>query len=280
MDIIGPILLITLPPIGFAIGLWAMVRWQDRLIFHPFREAFPVPPEILAHREEIRLITEDEVSLSAWFFPPPDPEAPVIVYFHGNTGNLTTAAETIRHLLTLDAGILALDYRGYGLSEGAPSEEGLARDARAAWSWLIEEKSIPPQRIVLYGRSLGAAVAIRLAAETATNARAVIMESGFSDIVTLAEQFYPLFPRQCARFSFPSIDYVGKRQMPLLVAHSNGETYIPVEHARTLLAAAQAPCHFFALQGGHARGWMDSWPTYGQAFREFIYHPTNYRRSN
>ena len=280
MDHVIPIFILFGPPVLFGLVLWAMVRWQRHLIFHPRRTILPLPPVVEETRQEVGILTADGLLLSAWFFPPPDPEAPVILYFHGNTGNLTTGGETFRHLLTLDAGILGVDYRGYGESEGIPSEEGLAMDARAAWDWLVGEAGIHPRRIVLYGRSLGSAVAVRLAAETATGARGLIMESGFADIYTLGAELYPFMPESCARYRFPSREWVAKREVPLLIAHSEQESYIKIHHAHALQAAARPPCHLVVLKGGHEHGWRESWDFYGSVLRAFIHHPESYRRTN
>ncbi|MCC5788752.1 MAG: alpha/beta hydrolase [Opitutales bacterium] len=269
---IAAVVILTLPPILVVGLLWWIYHNQARLLFAPRKKREPIA-EPLGKEGQIFFIPSTEgIRLEAWYFPPPSEKDPVFLFCHGNTGNLTWYQKTIEHLRALGAGILVFDYRGYGNSTGQPSEEGLAQDATAAWQWLTGPGKIDPQRVILYGRSLGAAVVARLSAGEGSAAGGVIMESGFSHLDAMREHLYPFFPGSLAHFTLDSRPWVGKRHCPLLLAHSTQETYIPFTQAKELFARAREPKTLHRLRGSHARGWQESWPEYQHVLRDFARH--------
>ena len=267
------LVVLLLPVLLTAVAVVWVYHNQSSLLFIPSKTTLPPIPEIQDRGKLIRMETQDHLQLEGWYCEPPRPKAPVILFFHGNSGNLTTHQITDQRLLTLDCGLLLIDYRGYGNSEGIPSEEGLHRDATAAWKWLRETAQIPASHIVLHGRSLGASVAARLAATEAVDCRALIMESGFSSLDDMRETLYPFFPASLSHYSFCSLEWVALRHCPLLIAHSPQENYIPFAQAEKLFHAARPPKRLFRLTGGHGRGWEESWPDYGPVLKNFAHSP-------
>ncbi len=170
--------------------------------------------------------------------------------------------------------MLILDYRGYGRSEGRPSEAGLARDARAGWRWLREEAGSAPEEIVLFGRSLGAAVAAELAeAREAEGERpaAVILESPFRSVPELAQRVYPFLPaRWLARFSHDTESHVRGVTAPLLVIHSRDDEIIPFAEGEAVYSAAREPKRLLEIRGGHNTGFLDSEPDYSEGIDAFL----------
>ncbi|MDD5658106.1 MAG: alpha/beta fold hydrolase, partial [Elusimicrobia bacterium] len=166
---------LALALLAAAVGLplaWAGWGWLERrLIFFPDREFSIIPATFGLAHEEVSLTARDGARLHGWFLPEGSEPAPlagrglVLLYCHGNAGNISSRMHKVAMLHRLGAGVLLFDYRGYGKSEGRPSEAGTYRDAEAAWRWLVEAKGFAPERVVLYGESLGNAVAV----ETALN---------------------------------------------------------------------------------------------------------------
>ncbi|MCH8474868.1 MAG: alpha/beta hydrolase [Opitutales bacterium] len=275
---LAAVIILALPPILVAGTLWWIYHHQTHLLFAPRKSREPVSPTLRKEGKTFFIPSTQGIRLEAWYFPPPSREDPVFLFCHGNTGNLTWYQQTIEQIRRLDAGILVFDYRGYGNSSGQPSEEGLSQDAAAAWHWLTGPGHIDPQRILLYGRSLGAAVVAQLSAREGSSAAGVIMESGFSHLDAMREHLYPFFPASLAHFTLDSRPWLAKRHCPLLLAHSSQETYIPFSQAEELYARAREPKALYQLRGNHARGWEESWPEYRQVLHDFARQNTRPRK--
>ena len=204
----------------------------------------------------------------AWFIPAAQ-SGPTLLFFHGNAGNISHRLDSIRIFHTLGLNVLIFDYRGYGRSSGKPSEQGVYRDAETAWHYLTEAREIDPDRIILFGRSLGSAVAAWLA--TRTRSGAVILESPFTSVPDLAAKLYPLAPvRLLARLEFNTLAAAQAIHSPLLVMHSRQDEIIPFSHGRAVYGAARAPKRFVELSGGHNDGFIVSGDAYAQSLRAFI----------
>jgi fermentation-respiration switch protein FrsA (DUF1100 family) len=199
-------------------------------------------------KEDVWFETADRVKLHAWYCPVENPVA-VVLFSHGNGGNLTHRAERLR-LLTRRLGVtvLAFDYRGYGRSEGDPSEAGLYADARAARKFLAAKAGVPESAIVLYGQSLGGAVAVDLAA--ADGARGLILESSFTKLADVANRKFPLTPPgKILKNQFASIEKLPAYRGPLLVLHGEQDSLVPIAQGKALYAAANGPKSFVAIPG-------------------------------
>ena len=165
---------------------------ENFLLYHPYREIEVTPGNYGVAYENVSFNAADGVRLHGWYVAPKEPDGPVLLWAHGNAGNLSHRAENIALIQKeLGAGVFIFDYRGFGKSEGRPGEEGLYADGRAAYAWLIER--VPPGRVFLFGRSLGAAVVVKLAAE-GKKARGLILESPFESTLVMGKKMFPFLP--------------------------------------------------------------------------------------
>lgn len=193
----------------------------------------------------------DGTQLHGWYVPHDRPRA-VILFCHGNAGNVTHRARALRALHDwVGASVLVFDYRGYGKSKGAPSEEGVLADARAARAWLARRAGIDENEIVLLGRSLGGGVAVDLAA--ADGARALVLESTFTSLPDVAAAAYPLLPvRMLMQTRLDSASKIGNYHGPLLESHGDADKVVPYKLGRRLFQAANEPKQFLTIRrGGH-----------------------------
>jgi pimeloyl-ACP methyl ester carboxylesterase len=178
-----------------------------------------------------------------------------VLFLHGNAGNISHRLDSVQMFHRLGYSTLIFDYRGYGNSAGAPSEEGTYRDAEAAWGYLTGQQHIPACRIVLFGESLGGAVAAWLAARQKPGA--LVIASGFTSVPDLGQHIYPYLPvRWLARIHYDTRVYLRAVAVPVLVAHSPDDDMIPYEHGRVLFTTAKPPKQFLELAGGHNDGFI------------------------
>jgi len=251
-------------------GLLAwLVSNENSLVYFP--EPGPVPLPTGLPVNPVALTTPEGVHLAAWSIVPPVETARWILVFHGNAGNLGTPGrpEHDRQLHDLGFGVFALDYRGYGDSDGTPSESGLYIDARTAYDYLTSVRGVRPERIVIYGHSLGAAVAIELA--TRVPAGGLIVEGAFTSAPDRGAEVYPFVPvRLIARNRFPSLERVPRLRMPLLVVHGRDDQTIPIAHGRRLFAAAPQPKFFLEVAGGHDDAYTIGAREYEEGIRRFV----------
>ncbi|MEO8089054.1 MAG: alpha/beta hydrolase [Gemmatimonadales bacterium] len=247
--------------IGVALGLYLgilVLLWvfESRLVYFPGpqRTLMAPPARLGLPVERVEIPTEDGVKLVAWAMPAgADSTGLWLLICHGNAGNLSEFDRPVHYagLLGLGLSLLAFDYRGYGESGGAPSEQGLYRDADAAYRYLREERGVQADRIVLFGHSLGSAVAIDLASRVPV--AGLIVEGALTSAVDRGQELYPYIPvRRLARSRFASIDKVSRITVPKLFLHAASDDVIPHAHGRRLFEAAPPPKTFVDLEGGHA----------------------------
>jgi fermentation-respiration switch protein FrsA (DUF1100 family) len=173
-----------------------------------------------------------------------------ILYLHGNAGNIANRRDALERLVTLPASVFIVDWRGYGKSEGSPSEDGLYRDARAAWRYLTQEKHEPPGRIILLGESLGNAPAILLATEQ--NPAGLIVQAAFSSLPDMARHLYPFVPRFLVRTRMDNLARINRVRCSTLFVHSETDEVVPYEQGKKLFDAAPEPKQFYTVEGaGH-----------------------------
>jgi uncharacterized protein len=244
-----------------AILLWFRVN-EDSLIFHPERGNL-VPPAAWLDLESRDVALRDggskgtgAATLMARVIPPPTKvpaeAAAWILYFHGAGGNVGTLGynEAWAKFRRMGLGVLAVDYRGFGQSSGEPSEAGLYQDADASYAYLVDVLHVSPLRIVIYGYSLGSAVAIDLA--TRVPAAGLIVEGAFISIPARGAEMYPYLPvKWLARNRFASVDKIAHVRMPKLFIHARHDTYVPISHGRVLFELARPPKFFQDVAGGH-----------------------------
>lgn len=212
---------------------------QRSLLFQPADDAESPAAMGVAEMRTVTVRTADGLDLLAWYGAPRQPDAPVIAYFHGNAGTIAQRAFKARLFLDAGYGVLLMEYRGYGGNPGRPSEAGLYEDGRAALRWL-ESQGVPPQRLIVYGESLGTGVAVQLAVEA--RPAALILEAPYTSIPDVAAGLYPLVPvRLLARDRFDSLAKIADLQAPLLVVHGHSDQVVPFSLGKRLFEAAPQP---------------------------------------
>jgi fermentation-respiration switch protein FrsA (DUF1100 family) len=246
--------------------------YQPKLVFHPHSEIEATPALISLDYEELTLTTSDGIAVNAWWVPHPAARASVL-FLHGNAGNISHRLDSIQIFHDLGLSVLIFDYRGYGKSTGTPSEQGTYIDAETAWDYLIEKKKIEQEQIIIFGRSLGGAVASWLAERHLP--AGFIMESSFSSIADIGKHYYPYLPTSLlARIKYPSIDRISNIRSPILIIHSKDDEIIPYSHSERLFTEAikekTAQKTLLEINGGHNEGFILSGKKYSDGLDKFI----------
>lgn len=255
-------------PLGWLLLNGWMYLQQPAMVFIPFDRPQQTPADWGLDYEEIWLLTADGVKLHGWYLPVPGARQ-VVLFLHGNAGNISHRRESLEIFHRLGLNVLIFDYRGYGNSEGRPSERGLYRDADAAWRWLVESRGFVGSEIVLFGRSLGGVVAAQLASRV--RPRKLIVESAFSSARDVARELFPLLSRLVLlRFEFDATSWIAQVRCPVLVIHSTEDEIIPFTLGEKLYQAANPPKRLLRLHGGHNDGFLLSQPAYQQVLGGFI----------
>jgi fermentation-respiration switch protein FrsA (DUF1100 family) len=259
------IVMVAVGYIGLALVLYFM---QPKFVYGPIRELPYTPAELGLPFEEVFFRTGDRLQLHGWFVPVPNADFTVL-YCHGNGGNMMYFLDTVNFLNGLGLNCFIFDYRGYGSSEGRPTENGTYLDVRAAYRWLTKKKGIVPQRIIIFGWSLGGSIAAYLASRV--KPRGLIIDSTFTSYADIGKKFYPYMPvRWFARFNYPTIEYVRKVSCPVLVIHSRDDEIVPFEFGLSLYEAANEPKQFVELFGGHNDTFMVSSDEYKKGWMNWL----------
>lgn len=241
---------------------------QKSVIFYPTKD-YAKPP-IGFNIEEIFIKTQDGQDLHAWWMDR-DADAGTVIFFHGNAGNLTDRSFRMDIFKRLNLNVLMIDYRGYGKSSGKIEKENdLYLDGEAAWMFLTEKKNIDPKNIIIWGRSVGGAVAVYLAQGRDINA--LVVESSFSSLSSVGERHFPFLPvEQILRFKFKSEDIIQNVKAPILFTHSREDDIIPFEEGKILYERASEPKEFLELpKGGHNTDLVLSYDEYIEGVSNFL----------
>jgi len=228
--------------------LLVLMLLENRMVYRPSTAAadwaVPPTPEI----EDVWLKAADGTKLHAWYCPQPGSDKAVL-YLHGNAGNLSHRGKSIVNVRdALKASVLIVDYPGYGKSEGAPSEKGCYQSADAAYAWLTQEKTIAPGKLLLFGASLGGAVAVDLASRK--EHRALILVKTFTSAPDVGATFYPWLPvRWVMRNRFDSAAKIKNVRTPVFIAHGSQDRIVPFALGKRLYEAANEPKTFVELEG-------------------------------
>jgi hypothetical protein len=225
--------------------LWIV---QRRLMYFPDGRV-PAPREVgLAGVETVRFPTADGLELAGWFVPAGADAKGTVLVFNGNAGNRAYRAPLAAALAARGLSVLLFDYRGYGGNAGAPTESGLAADARAARAYVADRPDVDAARLVYLGESLGTAVAVGLAAEQPP--AALILRSPFTSMADVGAYHYPILPvRLLLRDRFASRDTIARVRAPVLVIAGDRDDIVPLEHSRRLYDAAPSPKELVIIKG-------------------------------
>jgi fermentation-respiration switch protein FrsA (DUF1100 family) len=258
-----------------------MTVLEQHLIFFPSRypeglwDTAALVGDTGATIESCFFSAEDGVSLNAWWYRPPasaagEPTASmVLLWFHGNAGNLSQRADMLLRLGSLPVQVFIVDYRGYGRSVGRPSEQGLYRDASAAWRYLTTARGVPPAKLVVLGKSLGGAVAVDLAARVTP--AGLIVQSSFTSVPDMAAHHFPWVPRFLVRTRMDSLTKIARVRCPILCIHSPSDEIVPHALGRKLFEAAPQPKRFYEVPGAsHNDTYLVGGEAYLATLRRFV----------
>lgn len=225
-------------------------------LYFPDKEIRATPEQLGLPSQWVFFEAQDGVRLSAWYVPKEEARG-VILFFHGNGGNVSHYLQSVALFNRLGFSSFILDYRGYGKSGGTPSERGIYLDAEASWQYLVRSMDIPPDRIVVYGRSLGGAVAAWLARKHAP--RMLVLESAFTSLRDVAADLYPWAPtRLLVGDMYRTEAFLQEVRCPVLVIHSPDDEIVPYAHGLRLFERANPPKRFLEIRGRHNTGRYES----------------------
>jgi len=261
--------------------LWAL---QEKITFPAPRAALPDPVQALGYGERVGLRMQDGTRLVGWFLPPEDagrrrrtPEdhptsgdsrrppasSGALLWFYGNGETIAAIWPIIREFRPPNAALLVLDYPGYGGSSGRATEAGVYEAGDLAYDALLKHPDVDRQRIYVYGRSLGSAVATHVAATH--DVAGLILESPFTSARGMAARHYRIFPRFLVRLGLDNLDRIGRIRCPILIFHGTADMLVPITMGREVAAAAGGPVEFVMIEGS---GHNDTYDMGGKAYRE------------
>ncbi|MBL9128974.1 MAG: alpha/beta hydrolase [Verrucomicrobiales bacterium] len=259
--------------VGLPVAGWLFLRWfEQHNVYHPTRDWWSQPQTHHPSAETVRFRTADGLELSAWYLPaaPTSPHHRVAVLVsHGNGGNISHRGPLYALLRDLGVHVLAYDYRGYGQSQGKPSEQGTYADVEAAAGWL-RSRGFSNSNIVAWGESLGGGVSSEFA-HRHPDLRGLVLQSTYTSLLDLGSELFPFLPvRTVARYHYDTISKLPGIRVPVLVLHSREDTLIPFHHAERNFAAANAPKLFREVRGDHNDQPTVEPELFAKALREFL----------
>jgi fermentation-respiration switch protein FrsA (DUF1100 family) len=255
--------------LGLYLIVCALVAWkQGSLVWFPGPPPIQTPAMDGIAFDDLELKAVDGVAIHGWRLRTSGRALGAIVVCHGNAGNIAMRIPLARTFLEMGYDVVLFDYRGYGASSGAPTEEGTYLDAVAAWDW-AHAAGFEPGRIVAYGESLGGAVAIELAGRREVGA--LIVEDTFTSLADMGGRVYPWLPvRLILRIRYDSIRKIGKLEVPTLVIHSRADDLVPFDMGEQLFRAATGPKLFIETGGAHSGGGFTTRGEWRAAVRTFL----------
>lgn len=254
--------------LGGYIALLTLVSvFQSHLIYFPSKDMRFSPKNMGLEYENVKFLSHDNIELFGWYIPSKDANM-TLLYMHGNGGNISNRLDSIKIFNSLGLNIFIWDYRGYGYSGGSATEQNTYDDAMRAWEYLVNEKGLKAEDIIIFGRSLGGAIAANLASKV--KPKAVILESTMTSVKDMASDIYPFVPSPFIHFKYETIEYLKNINSPLLVIHSQNDDIIPFEHGEKIFELANEPKGFVKIRGSHNRGFLNSKEVYIWALAKFF----------
>lgn len=244
---------------------------ENRFIFFPEKEILETPADIGLAYEDLYLPTSDGIRINGWFVPFSGART-ILLWFHGNAGNLGHRVDQLRHIhRQLKLNVLMIDYQEYGRSKGVVTEEGTYQDALASYDYLVTRTDIDPKRIVVFGQSLGAAVAVELA--MLRKVSGLILEAPFTSIRDMARATLPWLPiGPLLTTRYDSLSKISRIEVPLLIIHGDRDEIVPYSQGQRLFQAAREPKTFYAIAGA---GHNDTYVVGGESYSEALVHFIN-----
>lgn len=234
----------------------ALVRYlEDKSVFLPTKEILATPEAIDLPFEDVYFTTQDYLKLHGWLVKNPRAQS-TLLFFHGNAGNIADRLEKVSMFYQMGLHVFIMDYRGYGRSQGDPTEEGIYKDALAAYDYLLSRTDINHEKIIGYGASLGGVVAVDLA--TKRKLAALIVDSSFPSAADISKTIYPFIPAFLLKTKMNSVDKVGAITVPKLFIHSLNDEIVSFRLGKQLFEAAAGPKEFLQITGGHNTNHIDS----------------------
>ena len=239
---------------------------ETRTLFYPTKDVASFPDRANLEFEDVFFKTTDNLTLNGWYVPSKG-AVTTILFCHGNAGNISHRIEKLKFFHDLGCNIFVFDYRGYGRSQGRPSEKGFYNDAKAAYEWLLF-RGIASSQIIGYGESIGGAVMVDLASKE--KMKAVILDSTLTSVKDLIARAYPFLPYWVFYSRFDSETKIKSVKVPKLMIHSQNDEIIPFAIGRKLYEVSPEPKEFFQIHGGHNSCFYESQESLREKIGNFI----------
>lgn len=253
---------------AYLLILALMYIFQNKLIFFPSAKHLITPEKAGLQAEDVWVQTSDGEKLHGWYFPVDESDF-VVVLSHGNAGNISNRIDIGKFLSEVGVSVLLYDYRGYGQSTGKPDEQGFYTDIESVIHYLKNEKGFSEQQMIMYGRSLGGAVASYAAAKF--DVGGLVLDSAFESLKAMVGDLYPFVPASLARYEFPTEEYLTEvSSNPVMIMHSPNDDIIDISHGKYLYEIASEPKRFVELRGGHNENFHASTDIHSRNWREFL----------
>lgn len=239
---------------------------EKRSVFFPDKEVDRTPNDYYLQYEDVYM-DSDGHRIHGWWIPKENAQK-TILYLHGNAGNIANRLEKVSIFHSIDANTFIIDYRGYGFSEGIPSERGIYQDAYVAYRYLTEDKKIAPDDIIVYGASLGGSVAVNLASRVPLGG--VILDSTFTSAADMGRILYPFVPSFLINMKLDSTEKIKKVTAPKLFIHSKDDTIVPLDLGQKLFDMAPEPKVFEEMVGDHVNAHFFEYDRYRYVVESFV----------
>lgn len=242
---------------------------EKRTIFYPTKEIECSPQELNLDFEEVFFKTQDNITLNGWFVSAKEGNVSYTILFcHGNAGNISHRIEKLKFFSDLGYSVFIFDYRGYGKSEGRPSEKGMYLDCKGGYDYLISSRKISAEQIIGYGESLGGAAIVDLA--SGNKLRALIIDSTFTSAKDMVKVIYPFMPPWIFSSRFNSLDKIKFINVPKLIIHSINDEIVPFKLGKKLFDSASSPKEFLEIRGEHNSCFYESEDILREKISDFL----------